>query len=173
MALSKKIHEGLNEQVAREFQAHFIYRAIAMDLYDKGYEGFAAWMDHHATEEYGHAERIIAFLRENDARVILPAVPKPQDTWSTVKEAVAAALAHEKKLTSDIHALHRLAEEENDLATISMLDWFVSEQVEEEHVVTRLLKRIDLAGETPVGMVVIDGELRDQTPAPVEAQGDE
>jgi ferritin len=172
MSLSKKIHDGLNEQIAREFQAHFIYRAIAMDLYDKGYEGFAGWMEQHATEEYGHAERIIAFLRENDARVLLPAVPKPQDSWPSVKDAVASALAHEKKLTSDIHALHRLADEENDLATISMLDWFVSEQVEEEHVVTRLLKRIGLAGDSPIGLVVIDGELRSSTPAP-DAEGGE
>ena len=160
MALSKKIHDGLNEQVAREFQAHFIYRAIAMDLYDKGYEGFAAWMEQHATEEYGHAERIISFLKENDARVLLPAVPKPQDSWSTVQSAVEAALAHEKKLTADIHELHRLADEEGDLATVSMLDWFVSEQVEEEHIVNRLLKRISLGGDSAIGLVVIDSEMR-------------
>jgi ferritin len=166
MALSKKIHDGLNEQIAREFQAHFLYRAVAMDLYDKGYEGFAAWMEQHATEEYGHAQRIIDFLREKDARVILPAVPKPKDTWDGVQPAVESALAHEKKLTADIHALHHLAEEENDLATISMLDWFVSEQVEEEHIVTRLLKRISLTGDSPIGLVVIDGELRAATSAP-------
>ncbi|MFW5741701.1 MAG: ferritin [Spirochaetota bacterium] len=160
MALSKKIHDGLNEQIAREFQAHFLYRAVAMDLYDKGYEGFAGWMEQHATEEYGHAERIIAYLKENDARVLLPAVPKPQDSWSTVQAAVEAALAHEKKLTSDIHELHRLADEEGDLATVSMLDWFVSEQVEEEHIVNRLLKRISLGGDSAIGLIVIDAELR-------------
>lgn len=160
MALSKKIHDGLNEQIAREFQAHFLYRAIAMDLYDKGYEGVSGWMEHHAQEEYGHAERIIAYLKEHDAKVELPAVPKPQGEWPTVKGAVEAALQHERKLTSDIHALHKLADEENDLATVSMLDWFISEQVEEEHVVTRLLKRLNLAGDSPIGLVVIDAELR-------------
>ena len=173
MALSKKIHDGLNEQIAREFQAHFLYRAVAMDLYDKGYDGFAAWMEHHASEEYGHAQRIISFLQENDARVVLPAVPKPQDSWSGVKEAVEAALAHEKKLTSDIHGLHQLAEEENDLATISMLDWFVSEQVEEEHIVTRLLKRIALSGESGIGLVVLDSELKNATPAVESEEGEE
>lgn len=160
MALSKKIHDGLNEQIAREFQAHFLYRAVAMDLYDKGYEGFAGWMDQHASEEYGHAERIISFLKDNDARVLLPAVPKPQDSWSSVQAAVEAALAHEKKLTSDIHELHRLADDERDLATVSMLDWFISEQVEEEHIVNRLLKRISLGGDSAIGLIVIDGELR-------------
>ena len=172
MALSEKIHQALNEQIAREFQAHFLYRAIAMDLYDKGYEGFAAWMEEHATEEYGHAQRIIGFLRENDARVVLPAVPKPQDSWPGVKEAVQAALGHEQKLTKDIHGLHRLADDENDLATVSMLDWFVSEQVEEEHIVTRLLKRIALAGDSPVALVVIDAELKSGS-APVESEGEE
>lgn len=160
MALRQKIHEALNEQIAREFQAHFIYRAIAMDLYEKGYDGFAGWMEQHAKEEYGHAERIIHYLRENDARVTLTAIPKPQDTWPTVKGAVEAALQHEKKLTADIYELHRLADEDGDLATVSMLDWFVSEQVEEEHVVNRLLKRIALAGDSPIGLVVIDNELK-------------
>ncbi|MFW6293976.1 MAG: ferritin [Spirochaetota bacterium] len=160
MALSKKIHEALNEQVGREFLAHFLYRAIAFDLYDKGYEGFAAWMEQHATEEYGHAERIINFLRENDARVELAGVPKIPTQWDSVRDAVAAALAHEKKLTADIHGLHRMAEEDGDLATISMLDWFVSEQVEEEHIVNRLLKRISLTGDSPIGLFVIDGELK-------------
>lgn len=172
MALSEKIHQALNEQIAREFQAHFLYRSIAMDLYDKGYEGFAAWMEQHATEEYGHAQRIIDFLRENDARVVLPAVPKPQDSWPAVKEAVQAALGHEQKLTKDIHALHRLADEESDLATVSMLDWFVSEQVEEEHIVTRLLKRIALAGDSAVALVVLDAELKSGNP-PVETGSEE
>ena len=160
MALSKKMHEALNEQVARELQAHFIYRAIAMDLYEKGYDGFAGWMDQHSHEEYGHAERVIGYLRNNDARVLLQALPKPQDSWPSVKAAVEAALQHEKKLTSDIHGLYRLADEENDYATISMLDWFVTEQVEEEYVVTRLLKRIELAGDSPTGLIVLDNELK-------------
>lgn len=160
MALSKKMHEALNEQVGREFLAHFLYRAIALDLYDKGYEGFSAWMEQHASEEYGHAERLIAFLKDNDARVDLGGVPKIPTTWEGVSKAVEAALGHEKKLTADIHGLHRLAEEEGDLATISTLDWFVSEQVEEEHLVNRLLKRIKLAGDSQIGLFVIDGELK-------------
>jgi ferritin len=160
MALSKNMHDALNEQVARELQAHFIYRAIAMDLYEKGYEGFAGWMDQHSQEEYGHAERIIGYLRNNDARVLLSALPKPQDTWPNVKAAIQAALQHEKKLTSDIHGLYKMADEENDYATVSMLDWFVTEQVEEEYVVSRLLKRIDLTGDSPTGLIVLDGELK-------------
>lgn len=170
MALSKTVLEALNEQIAREFQAHFIYRAIAMDLHNKGYEGFAGWMEQHSKEEYGHAERIIHFLLENHARVVLPAVPKPQETWPSVKAAVEAALQHERKLTGDIHTLHKLADEAGELATVSMLDWFVSEQVEEEYVVGRLLKRIELAGDSPIGLVVLDGELsRGAAPAETTA----
>lgn len=159
MAIDKDMHDALNGQIAREYQAHFLYRAVAMDLYEKGYDGFAAWMEQHASEEYGHAEKLIAYLREKDAKVVLPALPKPPENFGTVRDAVAAALAHEQKLTSDIHALHKRAEELNDLATIAMLDWFVSEQVEEEHIVTRLLKRIDLAGNSDIGLMVLDGQL--------------
>jgi ferritin len=159
MGISDSMTKGLNEQLARELTAHFLYRAIAMDLYEKGYEGFAAWMDTHAGEEYGHAERIISYLRENDVRVILPAIEKPKETWKSVNDAVEAALGHEVYLTKEIHQLHKQADDEGDLATVSMLDWFVTEQVEEEHIVKRLLKRISLAGNSEIGLVVIDGEL--------------
>ena len=160
MAISKKVHEALIQQIGREFGAHFLYRSIAMDLYHKGFAGFAAWMEQHATEEYGHAEKIIGYLTENDAKVTLPAVAQPADTFAGVREAVAAALGHEKKLTADIHALHKLADEENDPATVSMLEWFVDEQVEEEHTVNSLLKRIDLSGPSDIGLFVIDSEMR-------------
>jgi len=159
MGLSETMAKGLNEQLSREFTAHFLYRAIAMDLYDKGYEGFASWMDTHAVEEYGHADRIIGYLRDKDARVVLPAVAKPKESWNSVKEAVEAALGHEVYLTKEIHKLHQAADAEGDLATASMLDWFVGEQVEEEHIVARLVKRITLAGNSDIGLVVIDGEL--------------
>jgi ferritin len=169
MALSEKMHKALNGQIAKEFQAHFLYRAISMDLYHKGFEGIAAWMDHHATEEYGHAEKIIGFLRENDAKVTLPAVPELKNEWGSVQEAIEDALGHERKLTGDIHQLHKMADEEGDLGTVSMLDWFVEEQVEEEHVVTRLLKRIKLAGNSDIGLFVIDAELRG---SPVEGSAE-
>jgi len=159
MGLSESMQKGLNEQLAREFTAHFIYRAIAMDLFEKGYEGFAAWMDNHATEEYGHAERLISYLREKNSRVILPAIAKPKESWKGVREAVEAALGHEQTLTKNIYELHKQADSEGDLATVAMLDWFVTEQVEEEHIVTRLLKRIGLTGNSEIGLVVIDGEL--------------
>ena len=159
MGLSDSMTKSLNEQLERELVAHFLYRAIAMDLYDKGYEGFAGWMDNHAQEEYGHADRIITYLREKDTRVVLPAVPKPKESWPGVKEAVESALGHEQMLTRKIHELHKQAEDENDLGTVSMLDWFVAEQVEEEHLVSRLLKRIALAGNSDIGLIVIDAEL--------------
>ena len=159
MALSKKMHEALNEQVGREFLAHFMYRAIALDLYDKGYEGFSAWMEKHAGEEYGHAERLIAFLKDNDARIDLGGVPTLPTKWESVRDAVAAALEHEKKLTTDIHGLHRLAEEEGDLATVSMLDWFVSEQVEEEATVSEIVGQLRLIGSEGSGIYMKDREL--------------
>lgn len=159
MELAASLQTALNEQLKRELIAHFLYKAMAMDLYHKGYDGFAAWMDNHATEEYGHFERIVAYLKDKGARVILPELPKPTDTWPGVKEAIQAALGHEQKLTRDIHDLCALAEKEGDLSTLSMLDWFVNEQVEEEHMVGRLLKRIELAGGQPAALLALDGQV--------------
>ncbi len=165
MKLSEKLHKALNQQIGREFTAHFLYRAIALDLYDKGYLGFSAWMDQHAREEYGHAEKIIEYLKDKDAKVSLSKVDMTDKSWDGVKEAVEAAMAHEQWLTSKIHEIHDLASEENDKTSIILLDWFVEEQKEEEMVVGTLLKRMKLTEYSPVGLMVLDAELAGSTPA--------
>lgn len=159
MALSETIRKALNEQIAREYFAHFVYRAIALDLLDKGYEGFAAWMKHHSQEEYGHAEKIISYLGEQDAKAVIPSLDGPPETWAGVPAALDEALAHEKGVTKAIYKLHKLAEDEGDLATQNFLDYFVTEQVEEEHTVGRLIKRLSLGGGSDIGLMVMDGEL--------------
>jgi ferritin len=173
MRLSERMHQALNDQIGREFRAHFLYRSVAMALYAQGYEGFSAWMDQHAAEEYQHAERIITFLKEKNARVTLPGVETPQQEWKDIRSAVADALEHEKWLTDKIYELHKMADEDNDYSTIILLDWFVDEQKEEEHVVTRLLKRLDLVGNNPVGVMVLDTELRGEADAESGEEGEE
>jgi ferritin len=159
MALSESTQKALNGQIKREYFAHFVYRAIALDLLHKGYEGFAAWMKHHSQEEYGHAEKIISYLNEQDAKVVIPALDAPPAKWAGVPAALDEALAHEKGVTKAVYELVKLAEGEGDLATISFLDYFVSEQVEEEHTIARLIKRLSLGGGSDIGLMVMDGEL--------------
>lgn len=172
MKLSSALHAALNDQIAREFTAHFLYRAIAFDLYEKGYYGFSAWMENHAREEYGHAERIINYLKEKNARVSLHAIEITNKNWNGPKAAVEAALAHEEWLTAEIHKLHDQASAENDKTSILLLDWFVEEQQEEEKVVGDLIKRMKLCDFSPVGLMILDSELTTQTPQPPEAATD-
>lgn len=171
MKLSDAVHKALNEQLGRELTAHFLYRSISFDLYDKGYTGFAAWMEQHATEEYGHAQKIIDYMKQKDARVSLPKFSITDKVWDSVKVAVEAALGHEQWLTEQIHKLHDLASAENDKTTTILLDWFVEEQKEEELVVNSLLKRMKLTEYSPVGLMVIDSELGSGA-APAAAAGE-
>ena len=164
MKLSNSLHRAMNEQIARELTAHFLYRAIAFSLYDKGYHGFSAWMENHAMEEYGHAEKIITYLKEKGARVSLEEISLSNEGWDNPRSAVEAALAHEEWLTKEIHKLHDLAAEENDKTSILLLDWFIAEQMEEEMIVTDLLKRMQLSDFSPVGLMLIDAELKVATP---------
>ena len=170
MKLSDTIHKALNEQLGRELRAHFLYRAISFDLYDKGYLGFSAWMDQHAREEYGHAEKIIAYLKQKDAKVSLSKIDVSGKEWGSVQEAVEAALGHEQWLTEQIHKVHDLASSENDKTTTILMDWFVEEQKEEEQVVGSLLKRMKLTEFSPVGLMVIDSELRGVAAQEAESQ---
>ncbi|MGI9256963.1 MAG: ferritin [Salinispira sp.] len=164
MKLSENMHMALNEQVAREFTAHFLYRAIAFDLYERGYQGFSAWMENHAREEYGHAEKIITYLKDKNVPVFLKDISLTDKKWGNPKSAIEAALAHEEWLTEKIHILHDLASEENDKTSILLLDWFVEEQQEEEKIVNDLLKRINLCDSSPVGLMLIDAELNSGAP---------
>ena len=160
MKLSEALHKAMNEQIAREFTAHFLYRAIAFDLYDKGYYGFSEWMENHAREEYGHAEKIIGYLKEKTAKVSLGKINLTDKNWEDPRSAVEAALAHEEWLTAEIHKLHDLASKENDKTSILLLDWFVEEQKEEEMIVNELLKRMRISDFSPIGIMLVDSELR-------------
>ena len=157
------LHKALNEQIARELTAHFLYRSIALDLHDKGYYGFSTWMENHAHEEYGHAEKIISYLKEKNARVSLGKIDITDKQWDDPRSAVEAALAHEEWLTREIYKLHDLAAKENDKTSTILLDWFVEEQKEEEMVVQKLLKRMRVSDFSPVGLMLIDSELKTQT----------
>lgn len=157
--LSEKMEEALNGQLNRELYAAYIYLAMSAYFEDQGLKGFASWMRAQSAEELTHAMKFYDYILSRGGRVALSRVEDPPGEWDSPLAAFEGALAHERKVTGWIAELKDLAIEERDHATRVFLQWFVTEQVEEEESVGEVIQRIRLAGEAPGGLFMVDKEL--------------
>jgi ferritin len=157
--MNKDLHDSLNAHLAHEFEAFHRYHALAIWFSLHDLPGFATWMRGQSNDELGHAKRIIDHLLERDLAVELPKLSKPKMEWESAASAVEAVMQSEKEVTASINRLYSLAEKAGDRPAMIMLQWFISEQVEEENVVRALLGRLKLAGTSGVGLLLVDQEL--------------
>ena len=155
----KKIEDAINKQVNEEFYSAYLYLAMAAWFEEQALHGMAHWMRKQFAEEQSHAAKFIHYLGERGWRTRLEAIAKPQEEWKGPKDAFEAALQHEKHITASIGELMELAVKEKDHATQVMLQWFVSEQVEEEGNVVAILEKLRMAGDNAGGLYFIDREL--------------
>jgi len=154
-----KILTALNDHVSLEFNAWYQYSAMALWLELNDLPGCASFMKQQAAEEMEHAHRIIQHLTDRDVTPRLPAIAAPTANYDSVKQVFEMVLAAEREVTRSIHALHVLASDEDDQPARIMLEWFITEQVEEENMARSILGRIRLAGETGPGLLLVDQEL--------------
>ncbi len=159
MMISEAMNNKLNEQVAVEFSAAHAYLAMACALDQRGFKILAQWFQDQHAEENRHAMKIIRYVQEVGGTVTLASVSKPEADYEGVEAIVQAALQSEVRVTRLIHDLVALAEEENDYATRSFLNWFVDEQVEEVSSMTDLLNLVRLAGDN---MLQVESRVRHQ-----------
>jgi len=169
--LSKKLEAALNKQINEEFYSSYIYMAMAAYLEDANLDGCAHWMQMQAQEEHLHAMKIFDYMIERGARVELSAVAAPPKEWDSPVAAFEGALEHEKYMTGNINALADLCISEKDHATNNLLQWYVSEQVEEESQVDDILKKLAMMGTDGPGLFLMDRELKSR-PAPSIVAGD-
>ncbi|MGE3274051.1 MAG: ferritin [Vicinamibacterales bacterium] len=157
--MNAELLKGLNEHLKLEFRASHEYLAMSVWLAAHDLPGFATWMRKQSADELLHAQRIIDHIVERDEQAVLPAVPAPPSTWKTAEALCAHVLKNEQEVTASINALCARAEKLKDRPAAVMLQWFVNEQMEEEAAARAVLGRIRLAGNTGVGLLMIDQEL--------------
>lgn len=162
MAMSDRLRDAFNEQITLEFSAAYAYLGIAAYFDAENLTGFASWMTEQHHEEIAHAHKFFQFMLDRDAGVRLGSIPEPKQDFSSPADALGAALNHEQKVTGAIHHLYALATEEGDYASIPLLSWFVDEQTEEEATVGRALDRVQLAGDNPAALLVLDREMAER-----------
>jgi ferritin len=110
-------------------------------------------------DEFTHAQKIIHHILERDQQVVLPPIQQPPTEWSSPVAILEESLRSEQRVSESINNLYELAGNENDRAAQIMLQWFVNEQVEEENVARAILGRLRLAGDSGVGLLMVDQEM--------------
>jgi len=156
---AKDLLKGLNEHLKLEFRASHEYLAMSIWLNEHDLPGFATWMRKQSGDELLHAQRIIDHLVERDQKVVLPAIAAPPLVWKSAEALCEHVLKNEQEVTASINELYAMAEKAKDRPGVVMLQWFVTEQMEEEAAARAVLGRIRLAGNTGVGLLMIDQEL--------------
>jgi len=168
--LSEEIGKTLNYQINRELYSAYLYLSMASYADFEGLSGFANWFKIQAKEEEYHAEKMYNYVNQQGRRVVLEAIEQPQTDFSSMLDLFEQTLEHEKIVTSLINDLVRLAREENDYATESFLQWYVTEQVEEEANPAEMIHKLKFVGKDGRGLLMLDKELAARTfsPPPIE-----
>ena len=161
--ISQKVQDALNAQINAEFWSAYLYLSMAQYFHANGRSGLAKWFDVQFKEEQDHAQILINYLNSRDGRVILQPIAAVPTEWKSELDAFQATLEHEQKVTAMINNLYYIAESERDYATRGRLDWFVSEQVEEEETAREIIDRLKLIGDNGLAMYTLDTELGART----------
>jgi ferritin len=157
--LNNDMEKALNAQVNAEMYSAYLYLSMSAFFQSKSLSGFAGWMRVQAQEEMVHAMKLYDFINERGGRVILEQIEAPPTDWDSPLATFEAVYEHEQKVTGLINELVELALEKHDHATNIFLQWFVSEQVEEEDSANDVVEKIKLVGDAKGGLFMLDREL--------------
>ena len=150
---------ALNEQINKEMYSAYLYMSMSAHCTNVGLDGFANWFMVQYKEEMTHAMKIYDYLNEQGEKIILETIEKPPSEFGTVLEMFEATLEHEQFITKSIHELVDLANEEKDYATQIFLQWFVTEQIEEEGNDNEIIAKLKLVGNEGNGLFMLDREM--------------
>jgi len=154
-----RMQEALNRHANAEFYSSYLYLSMSAYFQSINLTGFAHWMRVQAREELAHAMKFYDHVIGRGGRVSLQAVEAPTSQWDSPLAAFEDAYRHEQKVTGLINQLVDEAVQTRDHATNVFLQWFVSEQVEEEASVDAIVQKLRLVGDAPGGLFMIDHEL--------------
>jgi ferritin len=157
--LSKKMQDALNAQINAEGYSAYLYLAMAVQADAMNLKGFAHWFRVQYQEETGHMLKILGYILERRGEVELKAIEASAQKWDTVEAMFEATLKHEQHVTSLIHNLATVAAAEKDPATGIFLQWFITEQVEEESTADEILQQLRMIKGAPAGLLMLDRHL--------------
>ena len=157
--MEKKVVDAVNEQIKNEMFSAYLYLSMAAYFESVNLDGFAHWMKMQAKEETEHALKLFSHLCERGERVVLQAIEQPQVDFDSPASVFEVTLAHEQKVTSLINRLYELAHKNNDYPLCILLQWFISEQVEEEANAGKILEQLKMIKPGSGALLMLDRAL--------------
>ncbi len=167
------MEDALNKQITLEGYASFLYLSMASWCDKEGLQGCAAFMHRQSDEERQHMLRIFHYISEVNGHALAPAVAQPPHNFESVHKLFEQVYAHEQKVTASIHELISLSYKDNDHTTLNFLQWYVTEQREEEALMRNILDRLKLIGDGPMSLYYIDKEIEKINKAELAAEAAE
>ena len=157
--ISKKMRKAINDQINAELHSAYLYLSMASYFKSLNLDGFAQWMTVQTQEEIAHAMKFFNFVLDRGGKALLAPIAGPDTEWDSPLAAFEAAYKHEQYITSRINDLVTLARQEGDNAAEIMLQWYVTEQVEEEASADGVVQKLKMMAGAPGGMFMLDREL--------------
>ena len=157
--MDQKVHQLLNEQINKEFYSAYLYLDFANYYNALGLNGFSNWYEIQAKEEQDHAMLMYQYLQNNNQKVTLEAIGKPDKVFNDRMAPLKAALEHEEYITASINTIYAAAVEAKDFRTTQFLDWFIKEQGEEETNANDMITKMELFGDDAKGLYMLNSEL--------------
>ncbi len=168
--LSKKIEEALNKQVTIEAESSQVYLAMASYAENLGFEGVSQFMYAHSDEEREHMLKLIKFINERGGHAKVSELSAPPTEFGSFKDMFQNLFNHEVMVSKTINDLVDVSLQEKDYATHNFLQWYVSEQIEEEALARNILDKINLIGDDKSGFYLFDNDIKQLITSPAPPQ---
>ncbi|MEZ4937745.1 MAG: ferritin [Crocinitomicaceae bacterium] len=157
--LNKRVEEALNDQIVREGQSSQLYLAMASWADTNGYAGTSEFLYRHSDEERLHMLKMVRFVNERGGKAIIPGVQKPAQDFASMKQIFEEIQSHEQMITNKINEIVQICLEEKDFTTHNFMQWYVSEQLEEEALISKVLDKLKLAGDDKGALYMFDSDM--------------
>lgn len=157
--LNKRVEEALNAQIVKEGQSSQLYLAMASWADTNGYAGTSEFLYRHSDEERMHMLKMVRFVNERGGNAVIPGVEKPIQEFSSMKEIFEQIQSHEQMITTKINEIVQVCLDEKDFTTHNFIQWYVSEQLEEEALISKVLDKLKLAGDDNGALYMFDNDI--------------
>ena len=157
--MHQELSKAMSDQINKEYFSAFLYLAMSDWFNEKGLSGAANWTYVQYQEELAHAQNLFHYMQFRDETVSFKAIADPSGSWQSPLDVFKHVLAHEKLVTDSINSLATTAMKANDHAAYIFLQWYVSEQVEEESSAKEIITRLELANGNTTALLMIDDQL--------------
>jgi ferritin len=157
--LSKTIQKAFDVQIKHELESAYLYLSMSSYCHGENLFGFAQWLRMQAQEELAHGMKLFDYVHHRGSSATLHAIEKPDTQFKNIHELFKSVLAHEQEVTGLIHKLYEMSLKENDYASQIELQWFITEQVEEEQTASTIVEQLKMIGDNKATLLMMDKQM--------------